>query len=287
MEPPHRPIFNEAARRRKRQRAAAGFIQHAFLHDRAVDEVVDRLEAILRRFEVAAICGPHAKACRSALPPAANVGRAVTIDDIEGADLLAAPDKLPLADGSVELVVSLMTLHAVNDVPGVLREAHRVLAPDGLFLAVFPGERSLSELREALRRGEAAITGSVAPRIAPFIAVRDGGRLLQQAGFALPVADVDHVQVEYAQSGRLFADLRGTGETSVLRAGPKGALRRDVLAAALAAYQDIAPAPDGREGIVATADLVILTGWKPHPRQQKPLKPGSAKTSLAKLFPQE
>ncbi|MEM9234787.1 MAG: SAM-dependent methyltransferase, partial [Pseudomonadota bacterium] len=135
------------------------------------------------------------------------------------------------------------------------------------------------ELRSALQQGESAVTGRVAPRIAPMMAVKDGGALLQAAGFALPVSDVARLTVEYTDPAKLFRDLRGTGETSSLVAGPRGAMRRDVLQASIAAYLEQFPAKGG--GVTATIDLITLTGWKPHASQPKPLKPGSAKASLA------
>jgi SAM-dependent methyltransferase len=267
-----RTIFDVAARRAKRRRAAAGFAGHDFLHRRAAEDLVLRLELAMRGFAPALFTGPGGPLAAEMLSAEAEVGEVVLQDEID-----AGP--LPYPDGHFELVASMMELHAVNDVPAALRAARRVLAPDGLFIAIFPGERSLRELREALREAEAQTTGRVAARVSPFVAVREGGGLLQAAGFALPVADIDHVTVSYAEFGRLLADLRGAGETSILRAGPKGAMRRDTRAALEAIYAARFPAAKG--GVTASVDLLTLTGWAPHPRQQKPLAPGSATHSLA------
>ena len=252
---------------------------------RAAEEAVDRLESVLRRFERALLCGPGAPYLRDRLTEAADVRRTVTACETAGlaralgADIAAWPDALPFPDGAFDLVVSLMALHAVDDLPRALAEARRVLSPDGLFLALFPGERSLEELRGALRDGETAATGRLAPRVMPMVAVRDGGGLLQRVGFALPVADTVTVRARYRDPARLLSDLRAMGETNVATSAPRGAMRRDVAAAAMAAYPRDA---DGRAP--ARFDLVALTGWAPHRSQPKPLKPGSARTSLAEVF---
>ena len=276
------PVLSARARRAKLDRAAATLADADFLHVRAAEEAVDRLETVLKRFERALLCGPGAGHVRDRLTEAADVGAAVVTCEAPrlaraiGADAVAAPDALPFADASFDLVVSSMALHGVDDLPRALAEARRVLAPDGLFLALFPGERSLEELRGALRQGEAAVTGGLAPRVMPMVAVRDGGGLLQRVGFALPVADTVTVRARYRDPARLLSDLRAMGETNASASGPRGAMRRDVAAAAMAAY------PRDAEGRApARFDLVALTGWAPHASQPQPLRPGSAKTSLA------
>ena len=247
---------------------------------RAAEEIVDRLESVLRRFERALFLGPGAGFVRDRLTKAAGVDGVTLAAEsarfVPGA-IEAWPDALPFADGAFDLVVSSMSLHAVDDLPGALSEARRVLRPDGLFLAVFPGERTLGELRAALRAGEARATGGLSPRVAPMVAVKDAGALLQRAGFALPVADVVPVTVRYGDPARVFADLRAMGETNSAAAGPRGAMRRDALAASLAAYEETRA--NGK--VTATFDLVALTGWSPHASQPVPLKPGSARASMA------
>ena len=280
MTPPRLPVFSARARRAKLARAAATLEDADFLHVRAAEEALDRLESVLRRFGDALLFGPGAPYLADRLTEAADVGRVTLACEAEAMlrrGVAASPEALPFADARFDLVVSLMSLHATDGLPRALAEARRVLRPDGLFLALFPGERTLQELRAALREGEAQVTGGLSPRVSPMVAVRDGGGLLQGAGFALPVADVVPVRVRYAEPLRLLADLRAMGETNAASAGPRGALRRDVLAASLAAYEG------ARENgkVPATFDLVALTGWAPHESQQKPLAPGSAKASMA------
>ncbi len=282
--PPAPQIFNTASRLARRRRAQSGFAAHDFVHQRAAEDIVDRLETVLKRFEQALFYGPGAALTRQALTEKADVGNAMTADDLPAPeiDIVAPPTALPFADGQFDAVASVMALHAVNDLPGALVEARRVLKPDGLFIALFPGERTGSELRESLRTAEAMVTGRVAPRMFPFVAVRDGGSLLQRAGFALPVADIVPIDIAYTDISRLFADLRGTGETAALVEGGKGGLRRDVVAAATAHYEREFPADEG--GLRATVDLLALTGWAPHKSQPKPLKPGSATASMAEAI---
>ena len=194
-------------------------------------------------------------------------------------------ERLPFAPASLDLVVSTLALHWANDLPGAMIQIRRALKPDGLFIgAVFGGE-TLTELRRALMEAEAELSDGAGLRVAPFADAYDAAGLLQRAGFALPVADLDRVTVRYSHPLRLIADLRAMGETSALaeRAGP---LSRPVLARACEIYQARFAGDDGK--VPATFDILTLTGWSPHDSQQKPLKPGSAKVSLAEaLKPKE
>jgi hypothetical protein len=153
------------------------------------------------------------------------------------------------------------------------------LKPDGLFLGALLGGASLTELRQCLTEAEIEITGGAGPRVSPFLDAYDGAALMQRAGFALPVVDVDTVTVRYDHPLRLAADLRAMGETNVLFERPRTPLTRPVLARASALYQERFGTADGR--IPATFEIITLTGWAPHPDQQQPLRPGSAKARLA------
>lgn len=282
--PEQQLIFSDRARRAKRQRAGRPSPGADFAHVAAADDIVDRLETVLRPFTNTLLCGPGAQHVWAARTEAAGIENATFCDDLTfGPDTVeAVPSKLPFADNRFDLVVSSMALHGINDTPGSLGEIRRVLVPDGLFIATFPGERTLHELRGVLQDAEAQVTGKVAPRVAPQIAVRDAGGLLQHAGFALPVADVQHLAISYADVFGLVSDLRALGETNALATAAKGALRRDVFARACAMYADRHSDSEGR--LKATLDLITITGWKPDASQPKPLKPGSAKISLAKVL---
>jgi SAM-dependent methyltransferase len=271
-------IFSAGRRKLRLERAARNFSSHSFLHERAAEDALDRLETVLKPFPKALFYGPGGPLLAERLTEAAQVGETVLagesarfLEAVGAKDPIEAPAAaLPFADGSFDLLVSLMSLHAEDDLPGALAEARRVLRPDGLFIAVFPAERTLLGLRQALRDAEAALTGSVAARVSPFVAIKDAGALLQRAGFALPVVDLQPIRVRYRSPATLIDDLRGMGETLAL-ARPSPPLRRDVLAAALSRL----------EGEETLFELGVLTGWAPDASQPKPLKPGSAKMSMA------
>ncbi len=188
-------------------------------------------------------------------------------------------EALGLEPQGFDLAVSILTLHAVNDLPGVLAQIRRALKPDGLFMAALFGGATLFELRESLAAAELETTGGVSPRVYPFADVRDLGGLLQRAGFALPVADVERTTVLYRAFSSLVRDLRALGETNALAERSRKALSRETIAAALAHYGAHHADPDSR--LRATFEIVYLTGWAPHENQQQPLKPGSAKARLA------
>jgi NADH dehydrogenase [ubiquinone] 1 alpha subcomplex assembly factor 5 len=197
----------------------------------------------------------------------------------EGPGVCADEEALPFADGTLDLMVSALTLQHVNDLPGTLTQVRRALKPDGLFLAAMLGGRTLVELREAFLAAEAEIEGGASPRVAPFADVRDAGALLQRAGFALPVADSDTVTVTYATPLDLMREIRGMGASNVLVARRRSPLRRETLLRAAELYAERYSTREGR--ISATFEIVTMTGWVPHESQQKPLQPGSARARLA------
>ena len=195
---------------------------------------------------------------------------------------LNAEERLAAEPEGFELVTSVLSLHAVNDLPGVLVQARRALKPDGLFLAALFGGETLTELRQSLAVAEIDVCGGISPRVAPFGDVRDLGGLLQRAGFALPVADIERTVVRYGDFSSLVRDLRAMGETNALVERSRKPMRRAMLAAAMAYYAANFADPDGK--LRATFDIVYLTGWSPHESQQQPLKPGSAKSRLAEAL---
>ena len=246
----------------------------------------ERLDAILRPFPRAldlATPGPQLAAMLAGRPGERTITRLAPIQQILGegpwTGLVGDEEALPFSSESFDLIVSGLALQSVNDLPGALMQARRALAPDGLFLACMIGGRTLEELRIALAAAEEEIMGGVSPRVAPLADLRDMGGLLQRAGFALPVTDVDMLTVRYASMFGLLADLRGMGATNALIARDRRPLRRAVLMRAAEIYQSRFADPDGR--LRATFEFVWLSGWAPHESQQKPLQPGSAKARLA------
>jgi SAM-dependent methyltransferase len=192
---------------------------------------------------------------------------------------VADEEALPFADASLDLVVSALALQSVDDLPGTLVQVRRALKPDGYFLAALLGGDSLTELRQSFATAEADLEGGVSPRVAPFIDARDAGALLQRAGFALPVADVDRVTVRYASPFGLMADLRRMGATNPLVERRRTPLRRATLMRMAETYAARFADADGR--VRASFDIVWLSGWAPHPSQPQPLRPGSAQVRLA------
>lgn len=257
-------IFDARALALHQQRAAR-LPGERFLVSEAVEGVKDRLAPVNRSFGAALALDGYASATLQAAPTAWQV---VTFDNNEQ---LAV-------DGSFDLAVSLLSLHSLNDLPGALVQIRRALKPDGLFLAAVFGGATLTELRDSFAAGEAATIGGVSPRVAPMADVRDLGSLLQRAGFAMPVADLERTTVRYRDLFGLVRDLRAMGETGA-PVGRLGHLRRDTLAATLAHYAEHHADADGR--LRATFDIVYLTGWAPHESQPTPLRPGSAKMRLA------
>lgn len=282
-------LFDRDLHRLRLDRAAPGYADADFLKRRAADDAVVRLEAIMREFPIAVDLGARNGAFGQALAQsdaAPRVGLLIEADlsarmleGREGPRLVADEERLPFAAGKLDLVVSTLALHWANDVVGALIQIRRALKPDGLFIGAFLGGATLTELRQSLLTAEVELTGGAGPRISPFADAYDAAGLLQRAGFALPVADVDRVTVRYSHPMRLLADLRAMGETSVLAERHPKMLTRRILARAFDIYAERFAEPDGR--LPATFEILTLTGWAPHESQQKPLKPGSAKMRLA------
>lgn len=278
------PLFDQdlilARKKRALAQAAPGA---AFLAERVAEDLGDRLAAVERRFAeaVALHCiTPHAADAIAASGKADRITRveadAVFLGGAGG--LLAPPDRVPLAPQSADLVVSLLSLHEANDVPGQLIQIRRTLRPDGLFLGALAGGGTLAELRDSLLAAETETSGGAAPRVMPFADVREAGALLQRAGFALPVADVDTITVRYDTMFGLLRDLRAMGATSALAERPRRPARRELFRRAAELYAERHSDRDGR--VRATFSIVWLSGWAPHESQQKPLRPGSAQASL-------
>ena len=278
-------VFDRGLLRRRLARAVTAGSED-FLLARAAADAVERLSFVKRDFRSVLDLGsprPDVAAALAAALPDAAVTRMAPLAGPEPAGrwsrVVGDDERQPFAPGSFDLVVSCLTLQAVNDLPGALVQARRCLKPDGLFLACLFGGDTLKELRTALSVAESEVSGGASPRVAPFSDLRDLGGLLQRAGFALPVTDTEPLVVRYAHPFRLFADLRAMGATNALALRHRGPMRRGVLMRAADVYDERFSDPDGR--LRATFDLIWLSGWSPHESQQKPLRPGSAKMSLA------
>jgi SAM-dependent methyltransferase len=278
-------IFDRTLLRARRRRAFASG-PATFLLDRVALDLADRLATVLRRFELALDLGTPGEAVRAALARVGSVGTIVAVGappDIAAAhrerSVVADEEALPFGEGAFDLVVSALALQFANDLPGVLVQIRRALKPDGLFLAALLGGETLAELRQSFAAAESEIEGGVSPRVAPFADLRDLGALMQRAGFALPVADADRLTVRYDSAFVLMRDLRRMGATNALLDRRRTPLRRATLMRMAEIYGERFADADGRAR--ATFEIVWLSGWAPHPSQQQPLKPGTAKTRLA------
>lgn len=279
-------VFDRALVRRRLARAAAQGAE-TFLVARVAEEMADRLSAVTRRFETAVDLGTPAPDVAHALEQHPAIGRLIAAPPLVAAvarrpAVVCDEEALPFAPASLDLVVSGLSLHLVNDLPGVLAQVRRALRPDGLFMAALLGAGSLAELRVAFSEAETDTLGGASPRVAPFADVRTLGALLQRAGFALPVTDVDKVVVRYGSPFSLFAELRRMGAANALVERHRAPLRRATLMRAAEIYAERFADPDGR--LRATFEIVWLSGWAPDASQPQPARPGSARMSLAEAL---
>jgi SAM-dependent methyltransferase len=252
-----------------RRRARAGRIGRAdFLQAAVAGEVAERLSEVNRGFRAPAVVGPAAALWAGTLAEAG----------IPGARAVAEAEVLPLEAGAHDLVVHALALHWANDPVGQLVQARLALKPDGLFIGALFGGETLGELRAALAEAEVETLGGLSPRVAPMAEIRDLGGLLQRAGFAMPVADSRRWEVSYPTPLALMRDLRAMGETNVMHDRLRRPTPRATLARAAAIYAERNGAADGR--VVASFEVIFLTGWAPAPGQPQPLRPGSAKARL-------
>ncbi|NMA97365.1 MAG: SAM-dependent methyltransferase [Phyllobacteriaceae bacterium] len=247
-----------------------------FVRDLVLEDLADRLGAHKRDFSRAILIGPDAATLPETLFTADGPVKVHRVEAFSGDDFPALPE------GEHDLVVSLLHLQAVDDVPGHLARLRRSLRPDGLLMAAFIGGESLTELREAFLAADVQISGGASARVAPMAQVRDAGALLQRAGFALPVADVETHRVRYSSPFALMAELKALGASNPLVDKSKRLATRSLLTTAAAAYAERDSDPDGR--VRATLEIIWIAGWVPHESQQKPLRPGSASVSMKDIL---
>ena len=279
-------IFDRNALRVHRDRAAQTFGEYDFLVREIGARLSDRLLDMARKFPLTLDLGARTGGYGPVPGGPGGIEHVVSCElsermarQIENSGVVCDPEILPFAEGRFDLVYSNLELHWANDLPGCLLQITRSLKPDGLFLAAILGGNTLTELRDVLMAAELDVTGGASPRVSPFAELRDAGGLLQRAGLALPVVDADEITVTYEDLFRLLADLRGMGETNTVRERVRTATRRNIFLRAAELYIERYPAEDGR--IRATFEIIFLHGWAPHESQQRALRPGSAKTSLA------
>ena len=288
-------LFDRARVARNRDRAAPRYEDYAFLKERVSRDIADRVQDTPRRFERALDLGCHDGRLARILSGTGRVG-AVEASDLSpamvdaaraaGTDARVLDEETPsLPENRFDLIVSALSLHWVNDLPGTLVRLRQSLKPDGLFLGALFGAGTLAELRDCLMEAETEVSGGVSPRLSPLPGLKDMANLMQRAGFALPVADRDSVVVRYRDPARLLTDLKGMGEQSALAPGMIRPLPRAVLDRALSLYRERHADPDGR--VRASFEIVHVSGWAPAPGQPQPLRPGSAKASLADAVRQQ
>ena len=286
-------VFDRTTLRARRERAARDWQRSSFLKREIADRLVERLDDVRRSFALALDLGCHGDEIAAAL--AARSGECRTVGHLVRADLglgfarrahgpalVADEEALPFAAQRFDLVLSAMSLHWVNDLPGALIQIGRILRPDGLFLGAMLGGGTLWQLRQALAAAESEVEGGLSPRVSPFADLRDAAGLLQRAGFALPVADSETIEVEYDDALALMHELGAMGESNLVAERRRGFTRRATLLRAAEIYGERFAQPSGR--IAASFEVLFLHGWTPHESQPKPLRPGTAAHRLAEAL---
>jgi SAM-dependent methyltransferase len=260
-----------------------------FLLERVADDFAERLAIVRRDFPIAASIGAYHGLLADQMRKLTTIGKIIDLEPsllslirAKGLKVVADDEALPFAENSLDLVVSGLSLQLVNDLPGALIQINRALKPDGLFLGAMLGGETLKELREAWILAEDELLGGASPRVAPFADVRELGGLLQRAGFSLPVADNDVIEVTYPSPLALMHEIKAMAASNMLTDRRRTPVTRSLLLRAAEIYQQRFELPGGR--VPATFEIVTLTGWVPHESQQKPLQPGSAQVSLSEIL---
>jgi len=275
-------IFDRRRLRRRRDAAAAKMPEAGFLHREVRARLLERLADVNRKFGSALVFGwdaPNAEPVPAEAVIFADLAEARLPHDDGTLAVAADEELLPFAESRFELLMSNLSLHWGNDLPGCLIQINRALQPDGLFLGAMLGGETLTELRSCLLDAEIEISGGVHPRISPMAELRDLGGLLQRAGFAMPVVDADRLTVTYGDPLALMRDLKAMGEANLLLERQRSFTRRGIFLRAAELYAERFARPDGR--IPASFEVMFLTGWAPGPGQPRPKRPGTATARLA------
>ncbi|KAL4641389.1 NADH dehydrogenase ubiquinone 1 alpha subcomplex assembly factor 5 isoform X1 [Arapaima gigas] len=286
-------VFDRTMKRRQKRWATAqrDGQQYEYLRDEVGSKVADRVYDVARTFPLALDVGCG----RSHIAEHLNkdIVERLFLTDISENSLklkkkseipthcvLADEEFLPFKENTFDLVMSSLSLHWINDLPGALRQIHHVLKPDGVFIGAMVGGETLYELRCSLQLAELEREGGFAPHVSPYTAITDLGNLLGQAGFNILTVDVDSIQVHYPGMLEVMSDLQGMGESNCAW-NRKAMLHRDTMLAAAAIYKEMYGNKDG--SVPATFEILYMIGWKPHESQAKPAKRGSANASFADL----
>lgn len=273
-------VFDRNAIRAHRNRSAKHLKDHGFLIDWSLEQILSRLQDIKRQYPLALQIGHRAKISNIT---DYKIDQLYSLDLAEKlyADIQGDEELLPFAGNSFDLVLSPLSLHNTNDLPGVLSQIQYCLKPDGLFIASMLGGETLYELREIMNKVELNMFNGIQPHVAPFADMPQMGSLMQRAGFNLPVIDSEKITVTYDNAFKLMQDLRLMGESNSLKSRQKNFNRREFFSKVAQEY-DNKFNDNGK--ITATFEIIFLIGWAPHESQQKPLKPGSATGRLAEAL---
>jgi len=289
-------LFDRKAVRSHRDRAASALQDYNFLFSEVAERLTERLLDVKRTFPLALDIGCHGGEVARTLNGRGGIETLLQCDlspamakKAGGLSFAADEEFLPVKDNSLDLVLSNLSLHWVNDLPGAFVQIRQALKQDGFFMATLLGERTLHELRESLMIAETELEGGLSPRVSPYATVQDIGGLLQRAGFTMPVVDIDTITVSYPDMFKLMHDLRGMGETGSVSERRKTFSRRATLMRAAQHYNDtfVGFGDVGEDRVPATFDIIFITAWSPHPDQPKALKPGTATVNLADILAQD
>lgn len=271
-------VFDRRLIRTKRARSAQHLTQHGFLFDWTGKQIIERLSVIKKKFPFTLQIGG-----RTTLNNPQNFGieTLITLDSTPALSpaIIADEEILPFKDDAFDLIFSPLNLHTTNDLPGALVQIRKSLKDDGLFIGALLGGETLHELRHAMNQAEIELYGGQSPRVAPFADLPQMGALMQRAGFNLPVIDSEKITVTYDNTFKLMQDLRLMGESNTMVQRVKHFTSRRFFQKVEEIYRNNFTEDDGR--ITSTFEVIFILGWKPHDSQQKPLKPGSAKTRLS------
>lgn len=277
-------VFDRNIMRQKHKRCAPCFKKHDFLFDWTTKQIIERIGLIQKEFDLALQIGK-----RSHIPNIKDIkcNQLISIDNSCAflPDIIADEESLPFSNDIFDMIISPLTLHNTNDLPGALTQIKTSLKKDGLFIGALLGGETLFELRQIMGEVELEYSGGITPRISPFADQPQMGALMQRAGFNLPVIDSEKITVTYENIFKLMEDLRLMGESNIILNRKKTFTPRQFFMDVNTRYLEKFSEPNGR--IFATFEIIFLLGWKPHESQQKPLRPGSAKNRLANILETE